>query len=311
MDYLYILIPSVFLLLIFITLLLLHFKKKSVIQKVNSLNTAQKQATLDTLSEPVGYCYDACQDLFIARRDAPQKIFGYTTFYDLAAPYFNMIFDYETIYFNYDGRTWLLEMWKGQYGINTGCELGLYYADTIIQPKDYSSTLFHSVEAKDMLDISLELNRTPRKENVFTTVGKVSKHHWWLTQFKMGMFSKPQNLLVNTAVRFKDCYMLYSFLNSFENTLPHVTYTVNNLTVYFTFYQSRRSYPFFKKLVRHFALTCCHLYCSCFNYVTRPFQNSGDKLLYLYYYLPFMARLILKQKTKKSTTHKHSNIYKN
>lgn len=299
MDYLYKIIPILCLLLIFTSILLLHFKKKSVIRKVNSLSPEKKDSLLDSLADPLGYRYDAYQDLFIARKDAPQKIFGYNTFYDLSAPYFNMIFDYETIYFDYNGRTWLIEMWKGQYGINTGCELGIYYADKIVSPEDYDTTHFNSVSERDMLDISLKLKRVMHKKAPVSAIGEESSHHWWLTMFKMGLYTKPQNLLVNTAIRFKDRYMLYSFLNSFEKTLPHVTYTVNGLTVYFTFYQSKRSYHFFKKMVRSIALAACHFYCILFNYVTRTFENSGDKLLYLYYYLPFAMRLIFKNKTKK------------
>lgn len=299
MDYLYIILPSIFLLLIFITILFFHLKKKSVIRKVQSLTLTEKDSLLDTLGTPIGYQYDAHQDLFIARLDAPQKIFGYTTFYDLSAPYFNMIFDYETIYFDYDGKTWLIEMWKGQYGINTGCELGIYYADRIVRPEEYSSTLFNSVEKKDMLNISLDLNQISCNHQTAHDVGRTRARHWWLTLFKMGMFTKPQDLLVNTSIHFKDCYMLYSFLNSFEKTLPYVTYDVNGLTVHFTFYHSNRQYPFFKKMVRSIALTACHLYCILFQFLTRPFENSGDKILYLYYYLPFMIRLMFKQKQKK------------
>lgn len=299
MDYLYIIFPTLFILLITIIILLLHYRKRNAIQKVSSLSPDQKDTLLDTLAKPVGYGYDSQQDLFIARKDAPQKIFGYTTLFDLFAPYFNMIFDYETIYFDYNGRTWLIEMWKGQYGINTGCELGIYYADKIVSPKDYSTAHFKSVAEKDILDISLELNRIPLPKSPYHTIGKEQNHHWWLTIFKMGLFTKPYDLLVNTAIRFKDRYMLYSFLNSFEKTLPHVPYKINNLTVRFSFFQSNRSYSVFKKFVRRMALTFCHFYCIVFNHLTRPFENTGDKLLYLYFYLPFIIRMIFNPKKDK------------
>lgn len=299
MDYLYIIFPTLFILLITIIILLLHYRKRNAIQKVSSLSPDQKDTLLDTLAKPVGYGYDSQQDLFIARKDAPQKIFGYTTLFDLFAPYFNMIFDYETIYFDYNGRTWLIEMWKGQYGINTGCELGIYYADKIVSPKDYSTAHFKSVAEKDILDISLELNRIPLPKSPYHTIGKEQNQHWWLTMFKMGLFTKPYDLLVNTAIRFKDRYMLYSFLNSFEKTLPHVPYKINNLTVRFSFFQSNRSYSVFKKFVRRMALTFCHFYCIVFNHLTRPFENTGDKLLYLYFYLPFIIRMIFNPKKDK------------
>mgnify|MGYP000621142798 CR=1 FL=1 len=48
-------------------------------------------------------------------------------------------------YFDYQGKTWLLEFWKGQYGINTGAEIGIYRADTLLSPAQRPYTLFHTV----------------------------------------------------------------------------------------------------------------------------------------------------------------------
>lgn len=300
MDYLYFSIPAIILLLFLILIILFHFKKKSVIKKVNSLTLAEKNTILDELAETGGYHYDHCQDIFATRLDAPQKLFGYTNFFDLSAPYFNMVFDYETIYFDYQGKTWLIEMWKGQYGINSGCELGIYHADKVVDPKDYDSPHFKAVDPKDMLDISLKLNHHITKStSQYGRLGQMRQMHWWLTIFKMGVFSKPEELFVNTSIRFKDQSMMYSFLESFENTLPHIPYKINGLTVYFTFSQSLRTYSTFKRMVRRMALFSCRVYCNLFNYITRPFSKGGDKILYLYYYLPFILRHIFKKITGK------------
>lgn len=299
MKYLYLIIPLAILLLILLTMLFLHYRKKRVLEKVHSLSTEEKTTLINQLIEPVGYIYEPQQDIFATRLNAPQKLFGYTTFYDLSAPFFNMVFDYETIYFDYGGRTWLVEMWKGQYGINSGCELGIYYADSIVSPDKYDTTLFHAVDEADMLDISLKLNKSASKQNTASArLGYLRYHHWWLTIFKMGIFSKPKQLFVNTSIRFKTYPMMYSFLESFDKVLPETPYILNGLNVYFTFCKSHRKYTWFKKMVRHIALISCHLYCVLFNFITRPFQNTGDKILYIYYYLPFAIRLIFKPKKK-------------
>lgn len=290
------------LLILFICMSVFHFKKKSVIRKVNSLSAAEKEQILDHLAEPLGYTYDAGQDIFATRHDAPQKLFGYTSFFDLSAPYFNMIYDYETIYFNYNNRTWLIEMWKGQYGINTGCELGIYYADTIVPPKDYSTAHFEAVQPRDMPEISLKLNSYTAKG--YRQPVRLACHrdrHWWLTIFKMGHFTRPQNLFVNTSIRFRDCHMMHQFLESFRTTLPDVPYNVNRQTVYFTFNQSTRRYPLFKRIVRCASLYCCRMYCKWFRSITRPFADSGEKILYLYYYLPFVIRRIFSPNKKHPT----------
>ncbi len=296
MDNYYFLIPTFILLGILFFMTILHFKKKAAIKKVNALSLAEKKNILDNLADVGGYTYEPYQDIFTTKLDAPQKIFGYNTFYDFSAPYFNMIFDYETIYFDYKNRTWLIEMWKGQYGLNTGCELGIYYADEIVPPERYTSTHFKSVESDDMLDIYLKLNRhCPKKNCPYSKFGHLRQKHWWLTIFKMGTFTKPKELFVNTSIHFKDYGMMYSFLESFQKTIPDTTYKISGLTVYFTFYESHRKHSFFRKIIHRIALSMCHIYCQWFQFFTRPFSNTGDKLLYIYYYLPFIVTHIFKK----------------
>lgn len=297
MDYRYFIIPVAILLLIIVLLIIFHLKKKAAIRKVKALTPAEKDHILDTLGEPVGYAYNPRQDIFASRLDAPQKLFGYATLYDIFAPYFNMVFDYETIYFNYKDRTWLIEMWKGQYGINAGCELGIYYADRILKPEEYDFTLFKAVDDKDMLDISLKLNHCTTKScRQYSNLGRLHHKHWWLTIFNMGTFAKPGELFVNTAITFKDYDMLRSFITSFRETLPDTDCKTSGLTVYFTFFKSARRYSLFRKMVRRLALISCRIYTRLFNNLTKPFETGGDKLLYIYYYLPFAIRLIFKQK---------------
>lgn len=300
MNYLPIIFLPILLLFPLLFLLIFHFKKKRVIKKVCALTEFEKKQLLDDLGTPLGYTYEPYQDIFIARKDALQKIFGYTTFFDISAPFFNMIFDYETIYFNYNSQTWLIEMWKGQYGINSGCELGIYYADSIISPDDYNTTHFKSVDEKDMLELSLSLNQYLFKHNTAPFhLGHVNDYHWWLTVFHMGVFSKPKNLFVNTSIRFRDYAMMNAFLDSFEKELPHIPYQTKSSTVSFVFAQSLRTYSLFQQIIRSTTLFFCHIYCKWFLFVTRPFTNSGDKLLYLYFYLPSVVRRMFRQNKKK------------
>lgn len=299
MDNIYLIIPAIFLPLMLTIAAVLYFRKKSAIRKVNALSTYDKSLIINRLAEPAGYMYDPCQDIFTSRLDASQKIFGYTVLYDLSAPYFNMIFDCETIYFDYDNRTWLIEMWKGQYGINSGCELGVYYADKIIPDGQYPFTLFKAVDSADMPKISLKLNRhCSKKSRKCSRIGYVSRKHWWLTIFKMGLFSEPENLFVNTSITFKNHKMLCSFLDSFRNTLPDTYYKTVGLTVYFTFSKSNKKYSHFRKILRRTSLFICSIYCKWFNRLTKPFAKSGDKILYIYYYLPFVSRKMFRKKKK-------------
>ena len=129
-------------------------RRRWAIKKVYSMCCAEKCRLLNTLIEPFGYCYIECQDIISSRNDAWQRSMGYTSLFDHAASHFNMVFDCLPVYFNYRNRTWLIEFWKGQYGINTGAEIGIYYADRIVPEKEIPFTLFQAVEDKDMLPFS-------------------------------------------------------------------------------------------------------------------------------------------------------------
>lgn len=74
----------------------------------------------------MGFDYDSKKDAFYSTKDAWQKNFGYCHLYDVLAPEFRMIIDTEPIRFNYNNKNWLIAFWKGQYGIVTGAEIGIY-----------------------------------------------------------------------------------------------------------------------------------------------------------------------------------------
>ena len=90
-------------------LFLFHFRKKKIIKKICCMPKKEKCDFLNERVAPLGYCYDCHQDIFTSTQDAWQKKYGYGSIYDRVAPFFNMIFDYKPIYFNYDGKTWLIE----------------------------------------------------------------------------------------------------------------------------------------------------------------------------------------------------------
>lgn len=282
-------------------ILLLHLRKKKILKKINAMPLYEKLNLLNMLTTPFGYRYDSVSDLLISRTDAFQKTFGYNTLFDFAAAYFNMVFDYETIYFNYNQRTWLIEFWKGQYGINAGCELGIYYADTIIPKEKLQTTHYTSVSKNDMLYQSLTLKKKPSKKstNVSDPIVRAQMQHWWLALFRMGRFEKPKNLIMDITLRFPTQAMLYSFISSLTRTLPDISYKTDGLSLSFTYTTSHRRYNLFKRLVRSTALFFCKLYCKWFIFVTRPYKTTLDRLLLIYYYLPFLVRHVIKKYSKR------------
>lgn len=264
-------------------------RKRWAVQKVCSMTCLEKCELLNSLIAPFGYCYDESQDIISSRNDAWQREAGYTALFDRAAPLFNMVFDDLPVYFPYQGRTWLIEFWKGQYGINTGAEIGVYYADGLLTEKELPTAHFQAVENCDMLPLSFCLHREKKP------IASVSKKTWWLTAFCMGMFSKPEQLSMNASLFFPDCEMLRSFLGALEQTAHSCeSVKVCGSELHLSFRESCKTYNWFQRLIRAWAQFANRIFCRIYLCITRYFCSTVDKLLYLYYLLPFAFRRMLK-----------------
>lgn len=262
------------------------YKKPCAIKRVCSLCMEEKCQILSSLIEPMGFEYDQRQDIFTSVIEAWQRHYGYQTFFDATAPLFHMVFDCEPIYFDYSGKTWRIEFWKGQYGINTGGEVGIYHANTILSPFQTKHAHFYAAEDEEMLPVSFTLYK--KHQPLF----KLSKCHWWLTGFCMGVFSEPENLQMVVSITFPNCDMLCAFTGALiEKGYCRETFCVNDKTVTLCFDRPKTSPAgFFFRICRAIAQWKNYLFCKIYNYVTRPFCTSIDRLLYLYYFLPFAFR---------------------
>ena len=154
-----------------------------------------------------GFAYSSEKDIFYSTRNAWQKNFGYTHFYDVMAPVFRMIIDTEPIRFFYSNKNWLITFWKGQYGIVTGAEIGIYATS---EKKVNKRTVYLPVLDDEMLDMDLILYKNGK------VITKVRAKHWWLAVFKLGMFSRPKDLVMDLNLTFPNKDMLDAFLESFK-----------------------------------------------------------------------------------------------
>ncbi len=277
--------------IICILFLIINYRKKNcVIRKIRCMECCEKICTLNSLLKPFGFSYLPDQDIITSRQDAWQREFGYCALFDKTAPCFNMVFDCEPIYFNYMGRTWLIEFWKGQYGINTGGEIGIYHADTILSPQDYDRSLFHSVENDEMLYMSMQLFYKCRL--LFSIRGV----RWWLTGFDVGHFCEPGDLTMKVSLTFPNACMLKCFLEGLIHSgYMECSLFICDLTVSFTFARpcTTQHRPCFCTWLSQLEN---RLFCSLYRHVTAPFSCTLDKLLYLYYFLPASFRHMLRFK---------------
>lgn len=298
----YIIFPIIFIILI-LFLILNYCRKKRIICRVSDMPEAEKCELINHLAKPFGFCYDAAQDVFSSRTDAWQRNFGYGRIYDLAAPSMNMVLDTEAVYFNYRKKTWLIQFWKGQYGITTGAEAGIYHADSIIPPMLRGQTMFQAADEEEMLPLRIRLYSHRRQFFCFT------KRHWWLTGFCIGTWHCPYHLKAEYTIVFPNMEMCNSFLKS----LTELGYSWEELqieenTVRFTLSAPKASDASSFAWRQRYALWKDRLFCKIYQKVTSPFSCTRDKLLYLYYYLPYAFRRTICPRTfQKHTFFQHTH----
>jgi hypothetical protein len=175
-------------------------------------DTADKKE-LDEIYSIAGYAYDSKQDLFYSILNPWQRKFGFCRLYDEAAAPLGMILDCEPIYFDYNGKKWLIEFWKGQFDLPTGGEVGIYNTDgqELNIPGFFNGTFYHSAKDEELLWMSFTLKKNGKV--LFTRGGR----HWWLTGFRLGEFSQPSELSMEIIITFKGWLMCSAFIKGLRN----------------------------------------------------------------------------------------------
>lgn len=301
------LILLILLLAAFCCSIFFHCRKKKIICKIQVLDKCQKCCKVEELVRPFGYCFHEKCGFFSSTVDAWQREAGYTWFYDYMAPRFGMVYDSLPVYFDYDGRTWLIEFWKGQYGINAGAEIGIYHADSIISEKEHRTTRFEAASDEEMLNCSFVLC----DKNCECV--QVGHRHWWLTAFFTGYFAKPSELTMKASVRFPNRQMQFAFIRGLRRAgYAEHEFTVNGLCVTVNFCQTKKvKYKMRTRFWRCYSQWKNRIFCRLYLWVTKPFQCTEDRILCLYYYIPAAFRRLFRMRRfdrrchrKKSCGHK-------
>lgn len=99
-------------------------------------NNWEAKSDIGHLTRTAGFSYDPKQKILYSDATPIQRFFGFSRTVDLAAdPVLSSSIYCDPIYFYYDGKEYLLELWKGQYGLMTGVEVGLYYRNPCMVSK--------------------------------------------------------------------------------------------------------------------------------------------------------------------------------
>jgi hypothetical protein len=152
-----------------------------------------------------GFDYDPIQDVYYTQLDSWQRNFGFNSVYDTAAPFVGMVYSTTKIYFTYDNKDWMMEIWKGQYGITAGAEIGFYN-----KPSDRVMEHYDCVTDEEMLTMAFDFYNMD--ELVFT---RGPEKHWWLTGFKFLHVGIPSFIDLDMTIEFPNRKMA----NAFESGL--------------------------------------------------------------------------------------------
>ena len=256
------------------------------------LTEREKRSRLNDLIAPFGFAYDGVKDIFYSRMDSWQRKYGYGRIYDEAAAPLNMIIDCEPIYFTYDNKKWMIEFWKGQYGITTGAEVGVYYlpektlAESVLEPE----LVYRCVEDEDRLKIQTTLWKNGKQ--LYWRSG----YHWWLTGFVLGEFSNLKELELDIQITLKDSMMRDAFLAGLKKAgyrKEEIGVAGNTVGIHFARPHTRQPVTrsrLFSAIKQMENRRNCRLY----HKLTGDYANAYDKMLALRYRRPGLYRKLEK-----------------
>ncbi|MGE4272586.1 MAG: DUF4474 domain-containing protein [Desulfitobacterium sp.] len=255
---------------------------------VLSLGTGDTE--LDKALAIAGYAYDASQDIFLSTMDPWQRSIGYCRLYDEAAAPMGMIIDCEPIYFSYNNKKWMIGLWKGQYDLVTGAEIGIYTNGVELElPRVFKGTYYQAASDSECLQMGFTIKKGNRI--LFTREDR----HWWLTGFRLGEFSEPSELTMEIHITFEAFAMRDAFLEGMKKAgYTGKDYRVHNNTVYFNFSSPRSTQPFTRtpktdQLIQRKNEFLCQSYQD----FTRLYSTFPEKIQAIKEELPDMYRLIM------------------
>lgn len=177
--------------------------KEEPVKDVMDLLFATDPNTASEVLTAAGFAYDETQGIFYTPLYPWQRYFGYNVGFDMAAPMTGMIFDTKRIEFLYNDKEWMIQLWKGQYGITAGAEIGLYNRD----PEKVMQ--YDCADDEDLIEMQFDFYN--QGEYVFS---RGPEKHWWLTGFKVFHIGIPFTITLDMTLKFTDNTMATAFLQA-------------------------------------------------------------------------------------------------
>lgn len=273
--------------------LLVWRRRKRAAKRVRVTPCAVKARELDEALAPFGFMYAEGEDLICSGMYGWQREMGFCRQYDENAPAMNIVCDSEPVYFDYGGKHWLIELWKGQYGCTTGGEIGVY-VNTRQECCESPESLFYNC-AGDEQRLQMQFSLYKNGSCIMSRKGL----HWWLTGFLAGEYSQATELAMEVSIRFPNIPMKDAFCRGLLRAgyCPGEIRT-DQTWVSFRFDRPRTRQPEFcklrLKLVNRRNRRNCALYCR----VTGLFCCTLDRICYIGYCFPLLYRKVIRMGAK-------------
>lgn len=269
---------------------LVHLRRKWACKRVKARYREAKIWVLNEALAPFGFMYEPKGDLITSGMYPWQREMGYCRQYDEAAPLMNMIFQCEPIYFEYDGKRWLLELWKGQYGCNTGAEIGLYVRRDADEEEEAEKLFYECAEDEERIAMQFVLYYGEKQ------IMERRGIHWWLTGFCPGLYSRPEELELKVRLYFPDCGMQKAFCDGLLRAgYRQSDFHTEQNCVSLSFLQPKTQQPQrVGQLRRDMVSRKNRRYCRWYCRATRDFDSTLDKITFLGFGFPLAYRLLIR-----------------
>ena len=156
------------------------------------------------------FSYDHGGYYYANDKQSWQENFGFARVYDYVAPYVGMEYDYIRVFFTYDDEDFMVQMWKGQYGVLYGVEIGIYNRDA--DGLDSQPFTFYNAASKrywPTMDMSVyhqeKEGDLPKDYKLLFT--RPTDKYWWCTGFVPGtlrQYEPADELRIEATLTFND-----------------------------------------------------------------------------------------------------------
>lgn len=159
----------------------------------------------------LSYQYSYVDDYYYTNdKEAWQYNFGFGKIYDFVSPYILLEYDYIRVFFTYENKDWMLQMWKGQYGmIFYGGEIGIYNREHSEEGVN-EWTMYACPAEEDWLKMEMTLWHEELNGEWVREFTREYDDYWWCTGFKNGHLRQEEpadELRMTGRITLKDAEM--------------------------------------------------------------------------------------------------------